>query len=386
MTTCDEKIVPSAASRPPTRLDLPPGVPPLNSLYVYAAGSCNLACRHCWITPAFQSAAAGTAAGKFVDLEHVRSAIEQGKPLGLSSIKLTGGEPTLHPRFRELVTLIAGSGLRIVLETNGTLVDDDLAGFLRQSGKISFISVSLDGAEAATHDYMRAVDGSFARAQEGIRALRRAGFRPQVICTLFRGNVGQIEPLIAMAEELGCESVKFNLIQEMGRGESFNETQGLTLSEIIALNERVENEILPKAKLRISFDVPMAFRPISRLLRRALEHCGVLSILGMLASGELSLCGIGESVPDLIYGHIAKDPLRRVWCESPGLLELRRKVPAELQGICGECLHRLKCLGSCLANNYHATGKLNAAYAFCARAEEQGLFPASRKEAGKARS
>ncbi len=33
------------------KLDLPEGVPPLTSLYMYIAGSCNLACRHCWISP-----------------------------------------------------------------------------------------------------------------------------------------------------------------------------------------------------------------------------------------------------------------------------------------------------------------------------------------------
>ena len=381
MSPCDEKTIPNAKPESVVRLDLPPGVPPLHFLYVYAAGACNLACRHCWITPDFQSAASETkgAAGKFVDPAHVRSAIEQGRPLGMSSVKLTGGEPTLHPRFRELVTLIAREGMRIVVETNGTLVDDDLAQFLKQSGQVTFVSVSLDGSAAPAHDYMRAVPGSFDKAVKGIRALRRAGFRPQIICSLYRGNVGQIESLIALAEELGCDSVKFNLIQEMGRGEDFNDAQGLALPEIIALNQFVEKEIVPRAKVRVCFDIPFAFRPIPRLLRRGLDRCGVLGILGMLPSGELSLCGIGESMPELVYGHIERDALRQVWCSSPGLVELRRKVPAELQGVCGVCMHREMCLGSCLANNYHSSGSLNAAFSFCARADQQGLFPASRK-------
>ncbi len=396
MTPCDEETTPAAEPQPAAALDtsteftqsevevlsasLPPGVPPLSSLYIYAAGSCNLACRHCWITPLFQPGAFDPqdSNGKFVQLDHVQSAIQQGKPLGLRSAKLTGGEPTLHPQFRELVTLLANAGLRTIVETNGTLMDDDLAQFLRQSGHVTFVSVSLDGAEAGAHDYLRAVPGSFDRAVEGIRALRRAGYRPQIICSLYRGNVGQIESLIALAEALGCESVKFNLIQEMGRGEQFNDAQGLTLEEIIAINRRVESEIVPKAKARICFDIPFAFRPIPRLMRGSLDRCGVLGILGMLSSGELALCGIGTSIPELVYGHIERDALREVWCASPGLAELRQKIPAQLEGVCAECLHRELCLGSCIANNYHAAGALNAAYQFCARAYEQGLFPASR--------
>jgi sulfatase maturation enzyme AslB (radical SAM superfamily) len=58
-----------------------------------------------------------------------------------------------------------------------------------------------------------------------------------------------------------------------------------------------------------------------------------------------------------------------------------------LQGVCAECLHRELCLGSCIANNYHAAGELNAAYMFCARAKEQGLFPATRLvEVGQVKS
>src|SRR4030043_1046188 len=101
------------------RLDLPEGVPPLTSLYLYIAGSCNLACRHCWITPTYQTSSNG---GKFVKLEYIEKAIREAKPLGLRSIKLTGGEPTPHPRFRELVSLIHANGLDMIIESNGTLI------------------------------------------------------------------------------------------------------------------------------------------------------------------------------------------------------------------------------------------------------------------------
>lgn len=372
-----EEISVQAGDQQNIELDLPEGVPPLSALYLYASGSCNLACRHCWISPIYQGDGDN---GQHVQLEHVRKAIREAKPLGLSSVKLTGGEPILHPQFRELVTLIDGAGLDIKIETNGTLIDAALAGFLKQTPHVSFISVSLDGATAETHEALRGVPGCYERALAGIEALVAVGFRPQLICTLHRGNVSQMAEIVALAEEMGSGSVKFNLVQQVGRGEQFAEEQGLEVAEIIQLYRRVETELVAQSKVRIYFDIPFAFYPIRKLLNDSLGRCTIRNILGVLAGGELSLCGIGVTVPVLIYGHIENDDLREVWCHSPGLIRLREQIPVQLEGICGRCLHRDICLGTCVAYNFHAAGRLNAPYQFCDRADALGLFPASRKK------
>ncbi|MBI5303641.1 MAG: radical SAM protein [Chloroflexi bacterium] len=374
-TTCDP-ITP-AQTIAPIQLDLPEGVPPLTSLYVYAAGSCNLACRHCWIVPKFQPDGDG---GPYVKLEYVEKAIREGKPLGLRSIKLTGGEPMLHPQFRELVSLINDAGLDIVIETNGTLVDDTLAKFLKEKSRVCFISVSLDGVKPETHDALRSVPGSYDRAVAGIKNLVAVGFRPQVICTLHRGNVSEMAEVVSLAEKLGCGSVKFNHVQQTGRGERFCDDQGLDVVEIIQLYRRIEDEIAPQSRVPIHFDIPFAFFPIRKLLNDALGRCTVKNILGMLATGELALCGIGTTIPELIYGHAETNDLYEVWCTSPGLVRLREQIPLRLEGICAQCLHRDICQGECVANNFHVAGKLNAPYYFCDRANDLGLFPPPRNK------
>jgi SynChlorMet cassette radical SAM/SPASM protein ScmF len=356
-------------------LNLPEGVPPLTSVYIYAAGSCNLACRHCWIVPKFQPNGGN---GPYVNFGYIEKAIREGKPLGLKSVKLTGGEPTLHPQFRELVSLIDDADLDITIETNGTLVDEKMAQFLHSKSHVSFISVSLDGALAETHDILRNVPGSYEQAISGIRNLIQVGFRPQIICTLHKGNVPEMEELIALANQLGCGSLKFNHIHQIGRGEKFINDQGLTVPELLQLFKRVENVLIPQSQIPIFFDMPFAFHSISKLLQNT-ASCTVKNILGVLATGELALCGIGTTVPELIYGHMETDHLKDVWCTSPGLLRLREQVPYQFEGICGRCVHRDVCLGECIANNFHVAGKLKASYFVCEQADELGLFPSSRK-------
>jgi SynChlorMet cassette radical SAM/SPASM protein ScmF len=318
-----------------------------------------------------------------VKLEYVEKAIREGKPLGLKSVKLTGGEPTIHPQFRELVTLIAKAELDIKMETNGTLIDDDLAEFLKQTPEVSFISVSVDGSTAEIHDALRSVPGSFKRAIAGINALVGEGFQPQLICSVHKENVSQMDEVVALAERLGCGSVKFNYIQALGRGEQFAEDHGLDTAEVIRKHRDNEKMVSSRSKIPVYFNVPFAFYPVSKLLRGSLNNCSVTTILGMLSDGALSLCGIGVTIPELLYGHIEQDDLRGVWCDSPGLILLREQIPALLEGVCEQCIHRNLCLGTCVAYNYYETGRLNAPYHFCDQADTLGLFPASRKRSGQ---
>jgi SynChlorMet cassette radical SAM/SPASM protein ScmF len=355
---------------------LPEGVPPLTSLYLYISGSCNLACRHCWIEPDFRPDAKN---GRFLEFEFLKKAVTEAKPLGLRSVKLTGGEPMLHPRFREIVEWLNGEGMPIIMETNGTLMDDEMARFLKSRPAVNFISVSLDGARAETHEELRGVPGSYKRAVAGIKALAGAGFKPQMICTLHTGNVAQIDDVLNLAGSLGCGSVKFNHIQRIGRGERLAQERGLTIETIIELYRRLVSERKNGHSPTIFFDIPMAFRPIRALLKGVQGYCSVLNILGVLSEGQMSLCGVGVTVPELIYGNLGKDGLGDVWRGAAGLRELRSVIPGGLEGICGNCLHKDLCLGDCLAYNYSESRKLTGAYYFCRYAEERGLFPDSRR-------
>lgn len=179
-------------------LDLPEGVPPLRAFYLYMSTSCNLACRHCWITPRFVDSKPDP--GDVIDVEALCDAVREAKPLGLNHAKLTGGEPLLHPRYREIVEMLTAEGLHMDMETNGTLMTPELARYLKEQTTVGFISVSLDGADAETHDRFRGVPGSHAATLNGLDALVEAGYaNAQVIMCVHRDNRAQIEGVIRLA-------------------------------------------------------------------------------------------------------------------------------------------------------------------------------------------
>lgn len=358
------------------KLDLPDGVPPLNSYYVYLTGGCNLACRHCWISPAYQSNG-GT--GGHLDYKLFALAIEEGLPLGLNHVKLTGGEPLLHPDFLRIVDLLHKKTLGLSIETNGTLITKSLAYYLKERSTLGSISVSLDGSTKETHDPFRGVKGSFEKTVQGIRFLVEAGYHPQVIMSIHPGNIQEIEEVIRLAESLGTGSVKFNLIQPTGRGKTMLErNQVLNIENMIELGRWIENDLQKQSSIHLHYSWPMAFYSLERLLDFSGYSCSVSNILGILSTGHLALCGIGVQVPELCYGHLGEDRVADIWSGHPTLIKLRQQIPANLEGICGVCVFRDRCLGMCVAENYSYYGNLTSPFWFCQTAVEKGLFPVSR--------
>ncbi len=352
---------------------------PLRQIYFYLTKGCNLKCRHCWIAPEYQSPDNNL---PVLDLELFHSILKQAKPLGLLGIKLTGGEPLLHPQINEILETVRCEKLNLAVETNGILCTPEIADKMRESTDKLSVSVSLDGFDAETHDWVRGVDGSFEAALAGVRNLVKAGVNPQIIMSVMRKNKEHVEPIVRLAEQLEASSVKFNPVQPTARGDAMHKAmETLTIEELYELGIWVEDCLSTTTDLRLVYTRPMAFRPLSKMFGdngNGCGTCGILGILGVLADGSYSLCGIGEHVPDLVFGHADEDRLEHVWTKSQVLEELREGFPTKMEGICGDCLMNAICKGSCIAQNYYRNNNLWAPYWYCEEAQKAGIFPETR--------
>jgi len=231
---------------------------PLKQIYFYLTEGCNLACRHCWLAPRYDPGLKNTIS---LPVELYQKVIQEASLLGLTGVKLTGGEPLLHPAFEKLLEITRQKDLSLAIETNGVLLTHELATKIADFPQ-RFVSISLDGADAVTHEAIRGVPGSFKKACQAVKMLAEVGIRPQIIFSVMRSNFHQMEQLIELAELLGASSVKFNLIQPTQRGENLHD-QGLALNvdEYINLGKQVDGVYSKKTKLPVFYDYPPAFRP-----------------------------------------------------------------------------------------------------------------------------
>ncbi len=367
-----------------TKVDIPEGIPPLNTLYLYMTTGCNLFCQHCWITPSFVNGEPSP--GDYIDLNNLAMAVKEGKTLGLRSVKFTGGEPLLHPQFREILDLMSEEGLSIIMETNAILIDAELADYMKNRSKLHFISTSLDSHRSDFHDKFRGKKGAFKETVGGIKHLVNAGYKPQIIMSPHKGNLGDVEELVKFAVSLGAGSVKFNPVTPNGRGKNMTE-DGKTLDyeELINLVRYVRGELQDKTPIRLHISLPPALLKIKEILKvnNVGNECNVRGILGILGSGEMALCGIGRNIPELCFGKIGEDSLREVWINDPTLIKLRDDLESEYPGLCGDCIHSHRCQTQCVAINYSLSGKLVHPYYLCEEAERRGVFPKTRRRSYK---
>ena len=345
----------------------PRRVPPLNTIYFYVTGSCNLRCRHCWIDPVTESQRSTL----HLPWRALKPVFEQAKELGLRCVKLTGGDPFLHPDILEILADLPAMGLGVRMETNGTLIGEREAKALKAAN--ANFSISLDGPTPEIHDDLRNVPGSFEKTLKGMAACRAEGLRFQTICSLYRRNAELLPGMPAFVQGLGASSLKVNVIASMGRSDEMRvHGELLSLPEVLEVRSR-----MPESEngFKLYFDLPPALLPLRDIVRNGVGTCGILGILGVLHNGHAGLCGIGEHLPELDFGDLRQVSIKQVWETHPTLVTLREKLPAGLGGICGRCIFRNACLGKCVANTFHAIGKLYGAFSTCAEAEELGLFP-----------
>ncbi len=348
---------------------------PLNTIYFYLTEGCNLKCRHCWIEPKYTKDSSPE-----LSLELFESIIQQAIPLGLNRVKLTGGEPLLHSEILGIIDFIREQKLGLWLETNGLLCSEKIADAIASCGS-AMVAVSLDAVDAELHDWVRGIDGAFEDAVTGIKNLVKAGVIPQIVMTIMRHNSGQIEKMVEFANSLGCGSVKFNVLQPTSRGEQMHKTdQSLTIQELVELGAWIENDLSKRAGIPIDYGHPIAFKPLSKILGKSgrATRCNIQNIIGVLSNGTFALCGIGEHIPELTFGHAERDKLSDVWNDHPMLQEIRSGLPDKLTGICAKCVMKQHCRGSCIAQNYYTNRNLWSSFWYCEQAGAKKLFPKSR--------
>lgn len=316
---------------------------------------CNLACHHCYLDANSRMA---VRAGELPSEEWERffSALAERAPGTM--LVLTGGEPLLRHDIVRLVAAGSQAGLRMVLGTNGLLLNEERLLALKDAG-LQGAGISLDAAHPAGHDAFRGVDGAFEKTCEAIRLCAKHGVHAQVHFTVTRRNQGEMEDVASLAKDLGASLVNFFFLVCVGRGNPALDLEPAQYEQALKRIVRIQLETpglmvqsrcTPHFK-RILYEAD-AQSPFTRAEGYDGGGCPAATHYARITpEGEITPCPYME----LSGGHLLREGFWKVWDESVLFQSFRK--PELLQGRCGSCEYKLLC-GGCRARALAQTGAL----------------------------
>lgn len=99
-------------------------------------------------------------------------------------------------------------------------------------------------------------------------------------------------------------------------------------------------------------------------------------LLGILPNGDVTICAVSREDQDLRFGNIRTTTLKQVWTETRmSMLRSRYLEAAELKGICGDCVWKYSCKGSCRAWAYEDGDSFDSPFPVCQALFDNGEFP-----------
>jgi len=138
-------------------------------------------------------------------------AIDEAREYGIKEIILTGGEPFLREDLFEIARYCHNKGLRSIVTTNGTLINEQMTDAIINS-EISHLHFSIDGLEE-TNDYFRG-PGAFNKIIKAVNLLSEKRkndhfFSLGFACTVMDNNVNQLLELVKLADNLNLNVINF---------------------------------------------------------------------------------------------------------------------------------------------------------------------------------
>jgi len=185
---------------------------------------CNLRCVHCRAT------ATELASPSDLPTAQALNIIDQIAEFANPILVLSGGEPLYRPDIFQLAKYATDKGLRVALATNGTLVTKEVAQKIVDAG-VKRVSISLDGANADTHDTFRGIPGAFDAAIYGFKNLKELGMPVQINMCIAKHNAVELPKVLELVRGLGADALHTFLLVPVGCGVDIAESQMVDVVE-----------------------------------------------------------------------------------------------------------------------------------------------------------
>jgi radical SAM protein with 4Fe4S-binding SPASM domain len=289
--------------------------------------NCNLRCIYCYRD-------AGPSHKEYLPGDLLIRILGDLEKYGLQSVELTGGEPLLHPEFKQIFNYCVDHFLRVVLLSNGCLINQNITDLLGSHKEKVIVQVDIDGNSPNTHDRIRGVPGSFIKTTNAVRLLAKAGVKTRVAMNVTKTNLDEIENTLLLSKQIGAHWFAFTPVLDLGRGKALDPSYSLEQVKYITdLSKRLHEEYE-------GFIGYLDHDAFVEMFKNE-GNCGAghkVAVLG--PTGKVRPCPLlPEDV--LTFGDLTKDSVETVF--SNPIIPMMSQLKSPNTDTCSGCLNELYC-------------------------------------------
>jgi pyrroloquinoline quinone biosynthesis protein E len=282
----------------------------------------------------------------------------EAEELGVMQLHLTGGEPLARKDLEILVARARAVGLYTNLVTSGIPLARERLERLAAAG-IDHVQVSVQSSKPELADEIAGYAGH-AKKLEVMRWVKALGLPLTMNVVLHRANLGEIDELVALAEEVGADRLELANTQYVSWALSNRDVLLPTRDQI----ERAAEKAAPhRDRLRGTMDVLFVKPDYFGTTPKACMDGWARRFLQIVPDGRVVPCHAATSITSLTFDDVRGKPLKEIWETSPALLAYRGEE--WMQEPCRSCEKRTIDFGGCRCQAFALTGDAAATDPAC---------------------
>jgi pyrroloquinoline quinone biosynthesis protein E len=310
-----------------------------------------------------------TARANELPTETWTSVFQQAVGLGVMQLDLTGGEPLARPDLSALIQSARAANLYVNLITSGLPLDEKRLDELIAAG-LDHFQLSFQGAR---EDTANEISGGKSHTQK-LRVLdwlksRRVGVTLNFV--IHRKNLGQLEEMLAIAENSSATRVEFAHVQYYGWAFANREQLLPTREQLTRSLDFFKNaQERLRGKIRIEYVVPDYYAKFPKPCMGGWAR----KVMLITPSGEALPCHAAAVIPGLHFENVKEKSLAEIWQTSEAFQKFRGE--AWMQEPCKSCDRRAQDFGGCRCQALLLAGDASVTDPVCSLSPQRSLVDA----------
>ena len=329
-------------------------------LLVETTYRCPLHCPYCSNPPAISSQDAE------LSTEEWQRVIREAGKMGILHILFSGGEPLLRKDLSSLVACAQSEGMYTNLITSGLGLTRSRAQELQAAG-LDSIQISFQADSEALADEL-AGTRAHERKMAAARLVRELDMPLSINVVLHRANLGNLEAIIAMAEEL--EAQRLELAHTQYLGWAFLNSEALMPTRL-QVEEADKIAAAAQARLRGKMEVLYVLPDFYGDRPKPCMHGWGRRFIAINPSGDVLPCQTAAVIPDLHFDNVRQHSLAWIWQESAAFQRFRGT--GWMPEPCQSCSRREIDFGGCRCQAFLLTGNASNTDPVCSLSPNHSL-------------